>query len=142
MTGSVASDALIRKMLVGDDDLATGANAPVDVDAPGLVLTAVPTNLSGERDRSTASNDAVGPVVAAVELELAMIGARERRPGLSEACVTLGHLLDNPKAQSQWASATRALQRGLDELHQGADTRQGRLAAVQRMTERGGPDAG
>jgi hypothetical protein len=79
-------------------------------------------------------------VVAAVEAELELIGAHERRPGLSAACVTLGALLDNDRARSQHPSAARALQRGLDELHQGADTRQGRLAVIQKMSDR--PDAG
>ncbi len=83
-----------------------------------------------------------GRVVAAVEAELELIGARVWRPGLSEVAVSMGRLLDNAQAFGQHASAGRALQRCLEELHRGADTRQGRLAAVQKMTERGGPDAG
>ncbi|MDT5370068.1 MAG: hypothetical protein QOC62_4499 [Mycobacterium sp.] len=51
-------------------------------------------------------------------------------------------VLDRPGCVTSHASAAKQLAALLETLHQGADTRQGRLAAVQKMTERGGPDAG
>lgn len=81
-------------------------------------------------------------MVRAVELELASLGAHERRPGLAAACVSMAQILDRPGCVTTHPSAARQLSTILDELRQSADTRQGRLAAVQKMTERGGPDAG
>lgn len=56
--------------------------------------------------------------------------------------VSMALVLDRPGCVTSHASAAKQLAALLETLHQGADTRQGRLAAVQKMTERGGPDAG
>jgi hypothetical protein len=80
-------------------------------------------------------------VVAAVELELASLGAHESRPGLSAACVSMAMILDRPGCVTTHPSASNQLQVLLEVLRQ-RSVPAGRLAAVQRMTERGGPDAG
>ena len=87
------------------------------------------------------SRDQQGSVVAAVESELELLGAHERRPGLAQAALTLGRLLDTPEAYTHHASAVRALQRALDELGKGRGVPRGRLKAVTAMMARS-PDAG
>lgn len=78
------------------------------------VAAAMAEDRNDRNDEDVTAVTSSGRVVAAVEAELASLGAAEARPGLAAACVTLARLLDNDSAHGQWASATRALQRALD----------------------------
>ncbi len=112
MSKSIASDGLVRKMLIPVDD--------ADV-ADVAALVAAP-----------------GRVVAAVEVELAELRAHESRPGLAAAAVSMAKILDLPRAVTSHASAAKQLSALLETLHKVADVPKPRLAVIQQMTERPG----
>ena len=77
-----------------------------------------------------------GPVVAAVETELA--GLNHGQPGLAAAAVSMALILDNELAISSQPAAARQLTGILSELHKHGAARPGRLAAVKTAVSRSG----
>jgi hypothetical protein len=109
-------------------------------------LRPVPPPPPAERETaaasSTAAAETVGPVVAAVQAELATLGSLVGRQGLAAAAVAMARILDHPGAVTTQPAAARQLMSLLDVLHREAAPRRGRLAAVQKMSASSRPDAG
>ena len=63
-----------------------------------------------------------------------MLSTAAKRPGLVEAALSMGRLLDNPLNSCQHPQAVARLQAALGELRAGAAERKGWLADVRSMT--------
>lgn len=75
-----------------------------------------------------------GRVESAVIAEIAMLSTASKRPGLVEAALSMGRLLDNPLNSCQHPQAVARLQNALAELRVGADAKRGWLSEVKAMT--------
>jgi hypothetical protein len=75
-----------------------------------------------------------GRVESAVIAEIAMLSTASKRPGLVEAALSMGRLLDNPLNSCQHPQACARLQNALAELRIGADLRKGWLSEVRQMS--------
>jgi len=95
---------------------------------PGLTSVApLPSQAS-----QVSSENTPGRAVAAVEAEIAALGAHGRR-GLAAAAIAMAAILDDPRHVPTQPAAARQLAAILDTLHRHR-VRPGRLAAVQAMT--------
>lgn len=94
-------------------------------------VTALPT-------AGAPASDEVGRVEAGVLAEIGALSTTGSRQGLVEIAIALARVLDSPLAIAQHPSAAHRLSETLDKLRKGADTRQGKLAAVRQMTRKTG----
>jgi hypothetical protein len=97
---------------------------------PAPVSAVLPPN-------TNVSPDQLGPVEAAVELELAGIAGTQSRPALVAVAAAMARLLDG-RVPTPKPAAAKVLVGVMDALHKGsARGRRGSLALVRTMTERG-----
>jgi hypothetical protein len=82
------------------------------------------------------SPDQLGPVEAAVELELASLAAAQSRPALVAIAAAMARILDG-RAPTPKPAAAKVLVSVMDTLHKGsAQGRRGNLAVVRAMSSR------
>jgi hypothetical protein len=72
----------------------------------------------------------------AVREEIAGLSSAETRPGLVAGAISMAKVMDNQLAIAQHSQAMNRLTEALKELHQGGETRQGRLAKIEKMSIR------
>jgi hypothetical protein len=80
------------------------------------------------------SRGAVGPAVAAVQLEVDLLGVAATRPGLVAATLSMAAILDNAEAISSHAAACGQLLKSLAELHRCVRPGGGRLSSVKSLS--------
>jgi hypothetical protein len=102
-------------------------------------VPAPPAEDAGVPNETPAPNDAPGPVVAAVQAELATLGDLTGWQGLAAAAVAMAHILDHPGAVTTQPAACRQLMSLLDVLHKHADVPKRRLEAVAKMARSSRP---
>ena len=79
--------------------------------------------------------EAAGPVVAAVQADIAALGDLTGYRALAAAAVAMGRILDDPRQVTTQPSAAKQLASLLEVLRRAAAPRRGRLAVVQAMTD-------
>ena len=98
-------------------------------------LTSVPS----PQAESSATVEAPGPVVAAVQADLAGLGELTGWQALSAAAVAMARILDSDGNVPTWPAAAKELTLLLNMLHREAAPKRTRLARVQAMTARSDP---
>jgi hypothetical protein len=79
--------------------------------------------------------DPAGPVVAAVQADIAALGDLTAYRSLAAAAVAMARILDSDGNVPTMPSAAKQLASLLEMLHRQATPRRSRLAVVQAMTE-------
>jgi hypothetical protein len=91
---------------------------------------------------STVPAETAGPVVRAVEADIAGLGELRGYQCLAAAAVAMARILDDHRLATTAPSAAKQLASLLDVLHRAAPPKRGRLAVVQKMSASSRPDAG
>jgi hypothetical protein len=94
-------------------------------------LTPVPAG-----ETPTVAETQAGPVVAAVQADLAALGDVTGYQGLAAAAIAMARILDSGGNVPTWPSAAKQLASLLAVLHRQAGPRPGRLQLVQQMSDR------
>ena len=79
-----------------------------------------------------------GRVESAVAVEISTLPAAGERPGLVEAALALGRVLDDPRVASVAPQAAGKLMVALEVLRSSGQRPRGKLAVVRSMTARDG----
>jgi hypothetical protein len=89
----------------------------------------------------TVPAETAGPVVRAVEADIAGLGELRGYQSLAAAAIAMARILDDHRLATTAPSAAKQLASLLETLHRAAPPKRGRLAVVQKMAPSSRPDA-
>lgn len=97
-----------------------------------------PRLVADDRDdeRGSSGEWVPGETEVAVLLELKMLSASQKQPGLVQGVIQMARILDSPKLATAHPTALRQMAQGLEKLRSASAGRSGRLASVAALSRR------